>query len=187
MTKRCGWVTDDLLYIDYHDNEWGEAVKDDLGLFEFLMLESFQAGLSWITVLRKRENFRQAFDGFDYNKIAAYGEPKIIELLNDSGIIRHRKKIESAINNAQKLIEIQNEFGSFSNYIWGFTSGKPIINHWRNLQEVPSQTLLSNQIAKDLKKRGFKFLGGTTVYAFMQAVGMVNDHTLDCYRHPSNL
>lgn len=181
MKNRCAWVTDSPLYIAYHDNEWGVPVKDDSVLFEFILLESFQAGLSWITILNKRENFRQAFDNFDYTKIALYQEDKISELLNNSGIIRHRKKIEANINNAQKFIEIQKEFGSFSEYLWYFTDNQVLLNHWKNKNDVPATTPLSDEISKDLRKRGFKFLGSTTVYAFLQAVGVVNDHTTDCF------
>src|SRR5690606_11861188 len=179
---RCGWATvNDQLYIDYHDNEWGKPVFDDNILFEFLVLESFQAGLSWITILRKRENFRQAFDNFNYQKIAKYGDKKITQLLQNEGIIRHRGKIEATINNAQKFIDIQKEFGSFSTYLWNFVNHTPIKNQFRSLDEIPAKTNLSEQIAKDLKKRGFKFMGATTVYAYMQAVGLVNDHILGCF------
>ena len=179
---RCGWVpASDQLYADYHDNEWGKLIFDDNVLFEFLVLESFQAGLSWITILRKRENFRQAFDHFDYQKIAKYDNGKIIDLLQNEGIIRHRGKIEAAINNAQKFIDIQKEFGSFSTYLWSFVNRTPIKNQFHSLSEVPAKTSLSEQIAKDLKKRGFKFMGATTVYAYMQAVGLVNDHILGCF------
>lgn len=184
MTKeRCGWCLGDPLYEQYHDEEWGVPVYDDDTLFEFLILETFQAGLSWITILRKRENFREALDGFDYNKIARYEEKKIRELLQDEGIIRNRLKIHATVTNAQMFIQTQKEFGSFSNYIWGFTDGKPIKNKISNYREVPANTSLSDQISKDLKKRGFKFVGSTVVYAHMQATGMVNDHEVSCFRY----
>lgn len=179
--KRCGWVSSDELYIKYHDEEWGKPVFDDAVLYEFLLLESFQAGLSWITILKKRENFRLAFDGFDYKLISNYKQNKIDELLLNEGIIRHRGKIEAAINNAKLFQLIQDEFGSFSNYLWNFVDNKPILNAFQTLQDVPAKTDLSDKIAKDLKKRGFKFMGSTTVYAFMQAVGLVNDHVSDCF------
>ena len=185
MKQRCFWVTESELYKDYHDNEWGEPVFDDNTLFEFLILETFQAGLSWITILNKRENFRKAFDNFDYKKIAKYPESKYNSLLLDKGIIRNKLKIRSAINNAQKFIEIQNEFGSFSKFIWNYVDGKPIINHFDKREEVPATTKLSDKISKDLKKLGFKFVGSTVVYAYLQAVGMVNDHTTDCFKYPS--
>ncbi|WP_299712111.1 DNA-3-methyladenine glycosylase I [uncultured Tenacibaculum sp.] len=183
MKKRCFWVTEDPLYIDYHDNEWGVPVYDDETLFEFLILETFQAGLSWITILKKRENFRAAFDGFDYKKIAKYDEAKFNELLLNQGIIRNKLKIKSAISNANAFMEVQKEFGSFSTYIWAFCDGKPIKNNFKTREEVPATTPLSDKISKDLKKRGFKFVGSTIVYAFMQATGMVNDHTTDCFRY----
>lgn len=179
--QRCFWVTKDQVYIDYHDNEWGKPVYDDKTLFEFVVLESFQAGLSWLTILKRRENFREAFDQFDVQKVANYSSEKIEELLQNDGIIRHRGKIEAAISNAKLIIEIQNEFGSFSNFIWSYVDHQPIINHWKKREEVPATTPLSDQIAKDLKKRGFKFFGSTTIYAFMQGVGLVNDHTIDCF------
>lgn len=178
--KRCDWVSSDELYIKYHDEEWGKPVYDDVVLFEFLLLESFQAGLSWITILKKRENFRLAFDQFNYKKIAKYTPEKVEELLQNEGIIRHRGKIEAAMNNASLFMAIQKEFGSFSNYIWNFVDGKPINNNFVSIKEVPAKTDISDAIAKDLKKRGFKFMGSTTVYAFMQAVGMVNDHIQGC-------
>ncbi|HPF11533.1 MAG TPA: DNA-3-methyladenine glycosylase I [Flavobacteriaceae bacterium] len=183
MKIRCGWCGDDSLYVSYHDEEWGVPVKDDALLFEFLTLETFQAGLSWITVLRKRENFRRAFDQFDYHKIARYSEAKITSLLNDPGIIRNQLKVRAAVTNAQVYLEVQQEFGSFSNYIWGFVDGTPIHNTWKSLKEVPASTPLSDAISKDLKKRGFKFVGSTVVYAHMQATGMVNDHIVECFRH----
>nr|WP_297308231.1 DNA-3-methyladenine glycosylase I [uncultured Flavobacterium sp.] len=184
--KRCGWVSNDELYIKYHDEEWGKPVYDDAILFEFLLLESFQAGLSWITILKKRENFRNAFDNFYYEVISNYNQDKIDELLLNEGIIRHRGKIEAAINNAKLFQLIQDEFGSFSNYLWNFVDNKPILNVFQTLQDVPAKTDLSDKIAKDLKKRGFKFMGSTTVYAFMQAVGLVNDHVSDCFCFKKN-
>jgi DNA-3-methyladenine glycosylase I len=167
--------------VKYHDEEWGRPVYDDRRLFEFLVLEGFQAGLSWITILRKRENFRRAFDDFDYRKIAHYSEQKHEQLLQDEGIIRNRLKIKAATTNARAFLEVQEEFGSFSNYIWGFVAGKPIINHFKTMGEIPASTPLSDKISKDLKKRGFKFVGSTIVYAHMQATGMVNDHITDCF------
>lgn len=181
--KRCFWVGDDPLYIKYHDIEWGVPVYDDATLFECLMLETFQAGLSWITILKKRENFRQAFDNFDYHKIAAYDQSKYEELLQNKGIVRHKLKIKSAILNANLFMEVQKEFGSFSIYIWSFTTGKPIKNNFDNQKEVPTTTVLSELISKDLKKRGFKFVGATIIYAYMQAIGLVNDHTTDCFKY----
>ena len=180
---RCDWCGNDPLYMDYHDKEWGVPVYDDKTLFEFLILETFQAGLSWITVLRKRENFRKAFDRFDYRKIARYDEQKYNDLIQDTGIIRNKLKIKAAITNAQAFLEIQKEFGSFSDYIWGFVEGKPIRNSYRSLSELPANTPLSDAISKDLKKRGFKFVGTTVVYAHMQATGMVNDHLQSCFRY----
>ena len=181
--NRCSWCGNDPLYIKYHDEEWGVPVYDDDLLFEFLILETFQAGLSWITVLKKREHFRIAFDHFDYKKIANYTEDKYEELLHNPGIIRNKLKIKATITNAQAFMRIQEEFGSFSKYIWGFVNGKPIINNYKTLKEVPATTALSDVISKDLKKRGFKFVGSTVVYAHMQATGMVNDHITDCFRH----
>lgn len=181
--KRCDWVGSDPLYIAYHDKEWGVPVYDDARLFEFLILETFQAGLSWITVLRKRENFRKAFDNFDYQKIAAYGEEEFDVLIQNAGIIRNKLKIRATISNARTFMEVQKEFGTFSKYIWGFVGGKPINNKWKNINQVPANTPLSDVISKDLKKRGFKFVGTTVVYAHMQATGMVNDHTTDCFRY----
>nr|BFF35532.1 DNA-3-methyladenine glycosylase I [Tenacibaculum mesophilum] len=183
MKKRCFWVSDDPLYIEYHDNEWGVPVYDDDKLFEFLILETFQAGLSWITVLKKRENFRKAFDNFDYKKIAKYSEDKYEELLQDAGIIRNKLKIKATITNAQAFMKVQEEFGTFSKYIWAFTNGQPIVNKFEKREEVPATTELSDAISKDLKKRGFKFVGSTVIYAHMQATGMVNDHITDCFRY----
>jgi DNA-3-methyladenine glycosylase I len=181
--QRCGWLNDDPLYIKYHDEEWGVPIFDDETLFEFLILETFQAGLSWITVLKKRENFRKAFDNFDYLKIANYDDIKYKELLENSGIIRNKLKIKAAITNAQAFITLKEELGSFSKYIWGFVDGKPIKNTVRDYRDAPANTPLSDAISKDLKKRGFKFVGTTVVYAFMQAVGIVNDHETSCFRY----
>ena len=183
MKKRCPWCGDDPLYVHYHDEEWGVPVKDDATLFEFLILETFQAGLSWITVLRKRENFRKAFDQFDYRKIIRYDEKKIASLLQDEGIIRNQLKVRATITNAKAFMEVQKEFGSFSNYLWGFVEEKTIVNTLKSMDEAPANTPLSDTISKDLKKRGFKFVGTTVVYAFMQAIGMVNDHLVSCFRY----
>jgi len=181
--QRCDWCGNDPLYVEYHDNEWGVPVFDDAKLFEFLILETFQAGLSWITVLKKRENFRVAFDGFNYKKIATYNEAKFNELLQNKGIIRNKLKIKATISNAVAFMEVQNEFGSFSKYIWKFVNGKPLKNTYKTLNEVPATTDLSEIISKDLKKRGFKFVGSTVIYAHMQATGMVNDHITTCFRY----
>lgn len=181
--NRCQWCGEDSLYVNYHDQEWGVPVYDDAKLFEFLILETFQAGLSWITILRKRENFRKAFDDFNYKIIANYSDEKFEELMQNTGIIRNKLKIKATITNAIAFMKVQDEFGSFSNYIWKFTDGKPIINKWDSLSEVPATTELSDSISKDLKKRGFKFVGSTVVYAHMQATGMVNDHIKDCFRY----
>lgn len=181
MKTRCAWCEKDDLYRKYHDEEWGIPVYADSKLFEFLLLETFQAGLSWHTILKKRENFREAFDNFDYKIIANYSEDKIQELLLDAGIIRNQLKIRSAVSNANAFMKVQEEFGSFSKYIWGFVEGKPINNHRKLLQEIPATTPLSDVISKDLKKRGFKFVGSTVIYAQMQATGMVNDHVADCW------
>ena len=178
---RCAWCEKDDLYRNYHDQEWGKPIYDDETIFEFLILESFQAGLSWYTILAKRENFRAAFDYFDYQKIAQYSEEKVEELIQNAGIIRNRLKILATINNAQKFMEVQKEFGSFSKYIWGFVNHEPIVNRPKTLKEVPATTEISDALAKDLKKRGFKFMGSTVVYAHMQATGMVNDHVEDCW------
>ncbi|EID76752.1 DNA-3-methyladenine glycosylase I [Imtechella halotolerans] len=180
---RCGWCIGDPLYEKYHDEEWGVPVKDDETLFEFLMLETFQAGLSWITVLRKRENFRIAFDNFDFNTISNYSEEKLENLIQDTGIIRNKLKIKATVTNAQAFIKIREEFGSFSKYIWNFTNGNPIINELTHYKQAPANTPLSDQISKDLKKRGFKFVGTTVIYAHMQATGMVNDHEVGCFRY----
>ena len=171
------------LYAHYHDTEWGVPVYDDQIIFEFLLLETFQAGLSWITILKKRENFRKAFDNFDYTKIAFYDQKKYQELLNDTGIVRNKLKIQSAITNAQAYMKVQKEFGSFSNYIWGFVDHRPIKNKVNDFRNAPATSQISDQLSKDLKKRGFKFVGSTVVYAHMQATGMVNDHQTDCFRY----
>lgn len=178
--KRCSWCEKDDLYRNYHDTEWGKPVYDDATLFEYLVLESFQAGLSWHTILKKRENFRKAFDNFDYEIIAQYDDAKIDSLLQNEGIIRHQSKIMATINNAKIFKEIQVEYYTFSKYIWSFINHQPIDNSPKSLDEVPATTIISDKIAKELKKKGFKFLGTTTVYAFMQAIGMVNDHVIDC-------
>lgn len=179
---RCGWCTSNDLYKKYHDEEWGVPVYEDQKLFEFLILETFQAGLSWITILKKRENFKLAFDDFDYKKVALYSEDKIQELLQDAGIIRNQLKIRAAVSNATAFIKVQEKFGSFSKYIWKFTNGQPIQNNRQSLKEVPTATPLSDEISKDLKKRGFKFVGSTVIYAYMQATGMVDDHVADCWK-----
>jgi len=181
--QRCLWSGKETIYIEYHDKEWGKPVYDDPTLFEFLLLETFQAGLSWITILKKREHFRKAFDGFNYEKIANYSEEKIASLLLDAGIIRNKLKINSAVTNAQAFMKIQKEFGSFSKYIWAFVDGKPIKNKLKSMEDIPANTPLSDTISKDLKKRGFKFVGSTVVYAHMQATGMVNDHLESCFRY----
>ena len=181
--RKCGWCLGSPIYEAYHDTEWGVPVKDDKRLFEFLILETFQAGLSWITILRKRENFRSAFDNFDYQKIASYDQKKIDSLIEDVGIIRNKLKIEATITNARAFINTQKEFGSFSNYIWDFINGQPIKNKVENYKESPASTVLSDTISKDLKHRGFKFVGSTVVYAHMQATGMVNDHEVSCFRY----
>jgi len=182
--KRCQWVPlDNPLYVKYHDEEWGVPIHDDQMLFEFLILEGMQAGLSWLTILRKRENFRAAFDYFDPRKIALYNEKKIGELMQNSGIIRNRLKITAAVQNAKAFLDVQAEFGSFDTYIWQFVEGKPIVNQWKTLKEIPAKTPLSDTTSKELKKRGFKFVGSTIIYAHMQATGMVNDHTVDCFRY----
>ena len=178
---RCAWCEKDDLYRNYHDNEWGKPVYDDDTIFEFLILETFQAGLSWYTILAKRENFRRAFDQFDYKNIANYSEIKMTELVEDVGIIRNKLKIKATVSNAQAFIKVQEEFGSFSKYIWGFVDGKPIDNKPKSLTEVPATTVISDALSKDLKKRGFKFTGSTVMYAHMQATGMVNDHITECF------
>lgn len=181
--KRCEWATTDEIYIKYHDEEWGTPVHDDRKQFEFLVLESAQAGLSWLTVLKKRENYRTAYDGFDPEKVSRYDTQKVEQLMSDKGIIRNRRKIESSINNAKRFIEVQEEYGSFDTYIWGFVDGRPVINRWHHLPEIPATTPLSDRISNDLKKRGFTFVGSTIIYAHLQAVGIVNDHLVTCFRY----
>ncbi|WP_097028102.1 DNA-3-methyladenine glycosylase I [Clostridium peptidivorans] len=183
MKKRCSWCGEDELYIKYHDEEWGVPEFNDNKHFEFLVLESAQAGLSWITILRKRENYRKVYDNFNIRSVANFDEEKIQELLQYDGIIRNEKKIRASINNAQKFIEVQKEFGNFSKYIWGFVDNKPVINSWKSESYIPSKTQLSEVISKDLKKRGFKFLGPTIVYSYLQAMGIINDHVVECFRH----
>ncbi len=184
MTKiRCDWCSNDPLYIAYHDTEWGVPIYDDQLLFEFLVLEGMQAGLSWFTILKKRKAFRIAFDNFNAKKIAGYDSHKISLLLNNTGIIRNKLKIHAAIKNAETFLEIKNEWDSFSNYIWHFVNSHPIQNNWKNAKQVPTKTVISDLMSKDLKRRGFKFVGSTICYAYMQAVGMVNDHKTNCFRH----
>jgi DNA-3-methyladenine glycosylase I len=179
---RCGWCLGDPLYVKYHDEEWGKPVHDDKVLFEFLVLESFQAGLSWLTILKKRENFRKAFANFDVKKVAKYDEAKYEALMQDTGIVRNQLKIRAAINNAQRFIEVQKEFGSFDKYVWSFVGGKPLNNKLKTLRDIQPKTSISDAMSKDMGKRGFKFRGSTICYAFMQAVGLVNDHLEDCWR-----
>lgn len=179
---RCGWCLSDPIYVKYHDEEWGAPVHDDKLLFEFLVLESFQAGLSWLTILKKRENFRKAFSNFDVKKVAKYDEKKYEALMQDAGIIRNQLKIRAAINNAQRFIEIQKEFGSFDKYVWSFVGGKPLCNSLKTLRDIQPKTKISDAMSADMGKRGFKFRGSTICYAFMQAVGMVDDHLDNCWR-----
>jgi DNA-3-methyladenine glycosylase I len=183
MKTRCEWCGDDPLYVAYHDDEWGIPIHDDRLLFEFLILEGAQAGLSWLTILKKRENYRNSFHTFDYERIANYTEADVTRLLSDSGIVRNRLKIESAIKNARGVLGIQKEFGSLDSYLWRYVDGVPKQNTWKSMAEIPVKTELADLMSKDLKKRGFNFVGSTICYAFMQAVGMVNDHTTDCFRH----
>ncbi|MEM6284243.1 MAG: DNA-3-methyladenine glycosylase I [Chloroflexota bacterium] len=184
MCGRCAWVTEDPLYITYHDEEWGVPVRgDDVKLFEMLTLEGAQAGLSWITVLKRREGYRKAFDAFDPEKVAHYDDEKIAALLQNPGIIRNKLKVRGTVKNAQAFLRVQQEFGSFSDYVWSFVDGKPVQNAWTTLADVPAETDTSKKLSKDLKKRGFTFVGPTIMYAFMQATGMVNDHTTDCCRY----
>ena len=180
--KRCGWAKNELA-IQYHDTEWGVPLHDDRGLFEFLILEGAQAGLSWDTILRKRENYRKAFDGFDVEKVARYSEKRIEKLLQNEGIIRNRLKVTSAVSNAEAFLNVQKEFGSFDKYIWDFIDGKPIVNKWKQIGRVPATSPVSDEISKDMKKRGFNFVGSTIIYAHMQATGMVNDHLTSCFRY----
>jgi DNA-3-methyladenine glycosylase I len=182
-TVRCPWCGDDPLYVDYHDREWGVPVRDDRALFEFLTLEGAQAGLSWLTILRKREAYRRAFAGFDPARITGWGEADLTRLMADAGIVRNRLKIEAAIGNARAFLEVQQAFGSFAAYIWGFVGGRPLQGAWRSIAEIPATTPLAETISRDLKQRGFRFVGPTIVYAHMQATGMVNDHLVGCFRH----
>jgi len=186
MTNRCEWAQKSEIYSNYHDKEWGKPLHNDQKLFEFLILEGMQAGLSWITILKKRDAFRLAYENFDVNKVACFGKQKVEELMLDAGIIRNRMKIEASITNAQHFLEIVEEFGSFDSYIWGFVHHRPIVNRWTRLSEIPAKTELSDRISADLKKRGFKFVGSTVVYSHMQATGMVNDHLITCFCHPDN-
>ncbi|MGE7664783.1 DNA-3-methyladenine glycosylase I [Ureibacillus composti] len=187
MKSRCKWVTKEPLYIKYHDEEWGVPVHDDRKLFEMLCLEGAQAGLSWWTILQKRENYRRVFDQFDAEKIVNYSDEKLQSLIEDPSIVRNKLKIQSVVTNAKAFLKIQQEYGTFSAYIWSFVDHKPILNQWETFQDVPTTTELSDAMSKRLKKDGFKFVGSTICYSFMQAVGMVNDHTLDCKCHPLNL
>ena len=180
---RCPWCGDDPLYVAYHDREWGVPVRDDRTLFEFLILEGAQAGLSWITILRKREGYRRAFDGFDPQRVARFDEVRILELLSDPAIVRNRQKVRAAVGNARAFLEVQQQHGTFSDFIWSFVDGRPITNTWRSLDQLPATTPLAEKISRDLKGRGFRFVGPTIVYAHMQATGMVNDHLVDCFRH----
>lgn len=183
MPNRCGWCGEDPLYVEYHDSEWGVPVRDDSTLFEFLVLEGAQAGLSWITILRKRDGYRQLFDDFDPEKVARYRDAKLDKLLQNPGIVRNRLKVYGARTNARAFLEVQASHGSFANYIWGFVDGSPIQNEWKTLAQVPATSPVSDAISRDMKKRGFTFVGSTIMYAHMQATGMVNDHTTDCFRH----
>jgi len=180
---RCSWSISDPLYVEYHDREWGVPVHDDRKQFEFLVLESAQAGLSWLTILKRREGYRRLYAGFDVEQIASFDETKINIMLQDPGIIRNRKKIESSINNAQRFLEIKEQHGSFCNYLWNFTDGKQVVNHFNNMDQLPATSPLSDVVYKDMKKKGFKFLGSTILYAHLQATGLVNDHLVDCFRH----
>jgi len=181
--KRCSWCEGNDIYLDYHDKEWGVPVYDDNKQFEFLVLESAQAGLSWLTILKRRDNYRKAYDNFDPVKVASYNEKKISQLLNNEEIIRNKLKINASINNARLFLDIQEEYGSFSDYLWGFVNNKQVVNSWKELSEIPANTELSDSITKDLKGRGFKFMGSTIMYAHLQAAGIVNDHVVDCFRY----
>jgi DNA-3-methyladenine glycosylase I len=181
--RRCGWVGDHPLYVEYHDTEWGVPAFDDARQFEFLVLEGMQAGLSWMTILKKRENFHRAFAGFDVEKIARFTQRRVEKLLGDAGIIRNRQKIEAAIGNAKAFLKVQAEFHGFNDYIWGFVDGRPVVNAWKRVADIPSETERSRTLSKDLKQRGFRFVGPTTIYAHMQATGMVNDHLVSCFRY----
>ena len=180
---RCEWSGSDPLYVSYHDREWGTPEHDDVKLFEMIALDGMQAGLSWMTILKKRENFRLAFDGFNPEVVAGYSLVKVQELMNDAGIVRNRLKIEAIISNARLTLELQKEFGSLNEYLWHFVDGKPIVNQWKKMSEIPASTPLSDKVSKDMKARGFKFCGTTITYAFMQAAGLVNDHEVDCFRY----
>ena len=182
-SDRCRWSTSDPAYLAYHDEEWGVPLHDDRRLFEMLVLEGAQAGLSWLTILKRRENYRRAFDGFDPQAVAHYGDTETARLLADAGIIRNRLKIRSAVTNAQAFLKVQEEFGSFDSYVWRFVDGRPVQNAWARLEELPARTPLSDALSKDLKARGFSFVGSTICYAHMQATGMVNDHVVSCFRH----
>lgn len=181
--NRCPWCGNDELYVKYHDEEWGVPVHDDKKHFEFLVLESAQAGLSWLTILRKRENYRKAYDGFDPAMVARYDEKKIDELMHNPGIIRNRRKIESSINNARCFLKIQEEFGSFDNYIWSFVDNKPVKNHWTDISQLPARSELSDRISRDLQARGFRFLGSIIIYSHLQATGLINDHLVNCFKY----
>lgn len=181
--KRCPWCESSQLYIDYHDKEWGIPVFDDRVLFEFLTLETAQAGLSWSTILKRRENYRKAYENYDIEKVALFSSDKKEELLNNEGIIRYKMKIDASINNAEQFLKIQSEYGSFAKYLWSFTEFKPIVNEWKEISEVPAESRLSKTIAADLKKKGFKFVGSVTIYAYLQAVGVINDHLINCFRY----
>lgn len=180
--ERCPWCGSDPLYVRYHDEEWGAPVHDDRRHFEFLVLESAQAGLSWLTILRRRENYRRAYDGFDPEKIAAYGPAEIERLMGDAGIIRNRRKVEASIGNARAFLAVQAEFGSFDGYIWRFVDGRPLVGHWRTVEELPARTPLSDAVSADLRRRGFRFLGPVIVYSHLQATGLINDHIESCFR-----
>ena len=181
--KRCEWSVSDPIYVEYHDREWGVPVREDRKQFEFLVLESAQAGLSWLTILKRRDGYRRLYEGFDPEKVVHFDDSQIQIMLQDEGIIRNRKKIESSINNARRFLELREQFGSFCNYLWGFTDGKQVQNHFTRLSEIPATTSLSDRIAKDMKQKGFQFLGSTIIYAHLQATGLVNDHLVDCFRH----
>jgi DNA-3-methyladenine glycosylase I len=181
--NRCPWCGSDELYVKYHDEEWGVPVHEDKKHFEFLVLESAQAGLNWLTILRKRENYRRAYNDFDALKISKYDEEKVNELMGNAGIVRNKRKIEASINNAKHFLEIQKEFGSFDNYIWSFVDNQPVLNHWEDISQVPATSELSDRVSRDLKARGFKFLGSTIVYAHLQATGVINDHLTGCFRY----
>ena len=187
MRRRCPWTTDDPLYVRYHDEEWGRPVHDDRKLFEFLVLEGAQAGLSWITILKKREGYRKAFGDFEPERVARFGPARIEKLLQDPGIVRNRAKVESAVENARHFLEVQQEFGSYDSYVWQFVDGEPRLNRYRRMAQVPAKTSESESMSRDLRSRGFRFVGPTICYAYMQAVGMVNDHLVDCFRHPSRI